>query len=378
MKILFAGGGSGGHFYPIIAIAEAVNAIADRERLVGLDLYFMSDDPYNADMLARERVHYVEVKSGKVRTYFSPKNFTDAFKTLFAVGKALWKIFVIYPDVIFGKGGYASFPAVCAARILRIPVMIHESDISPGRVNAWIAPYARKIAIAYPETLEYFHGKSKERVALTGIPIRKEVRAGKPVEDPAATFNLEPGVPVIFVLGGSQGAENINEHLVDILPTLIERYQVIHQTGKENFEWIKKRADDALLDHPNKNRYKPYPYLETPVLIGGAAASDLIISRGGGTIFEIALWGKPSIIIPLSIARGDHQRENAYSYARTGATTIVEEQNLKPTLFLSVIERLMQDPDERARMSAATKTFAHPDAAERIAEALLAIGLEHV
>jgi UDP-N-acetylglucosamine--N-acetylmuramyl-(pentapeptide) pyrophosphoryl-undecaprenol N-acetylglucosamine transferase len=281
----------------------------------------------------------------------------------------------VYPDVVFGKGGYASFPAVIAARILRIPVVIHESDISPGRVNNWIAPYAKKVAISYPETLNYF--PNKERVALTGLPIRKEIAYANVTEDPYQTFHLEQGIPVILVLGGSLGSENINENLVDILPQLLGKYQVIHQTGKDNFTWMQKRAASALQKVEHAERYKPVPYMETRILLQAAAVADLVVSRAGSTIFEIALWGKPSIIIPLSIARGDHQRENAYSYARTGAAIVIEEQNLKPTLFFSIIDRVMQDSDERIRMSSATAQFAHKDAAERIAEALLTVALEH-
>ncbi|KKW34529.1 MAG: UDP diphospho-muramoyl pentapeptide beta-N acetylglucosaminyl transferase [Candidatus Giovannonibacteria bacterium GW2011_GWA2_53_7] len=375
MKILFAGGGTGGHFYPIIAVAEAVRAVAERERIVGLELYYMSDDPYNKELLERAELKYIEVKSGKMRTYFSVKNITDIGKTIVGVFNALGRLFVLYPDVVFGKGGYASFPAIAAARILRIPVVIHESDISPGRVNKWVAPYAAKIAISYPETLKYF--TKKDRVALTGLPIRQEITHANIPEDPHETFHLEHDLPVILVLGGSLGSENINESLIDILPQLLENYQVIHQTGKDNFAWMEQRATTVLQKHEHTERYKPVPYMEMHALLQAAAVADLVISRAGSTIFEIAMWGKPSIIIPLSIARGDHQRENAYSYARTGAATVIEEQNLKPTLFFSIVDRLMKDPEERARMSSATSQFVHKDAAERIAEALLAIGLAH-
>src|SRR3989344_791794 len=141
-RILFAGGGTGGHFYPIIAVAESVIALSTEEHITNLELYYMSDAPYDAEILAATQLSYIEVMAGKRRTYFSLKNFFDIFKTLYGCLVALIRLAVLYPDVIFGKGGYASFPAMLAARVLRIPVVIDESDIVPGKVNRWIGNYA--------------------------------------------------------------------------------------------------------------------------------------------------------------------------------------------------------------------------------------------
>ncbi|MFZ1019773.1 MAG: glycosyltransferase, partial [Minisyncoccia bacterium] len=168
MKIVFTGGGTGGHFYPIIAVAEKVNQIIDSEHILGAKLYYFSDSPYDKEMLAQNGLFYEEIKSGKMRTYFSFRNFLDIFKTFFGVVNALFKMFSIYPDVVFGKGGYASFPTIFAARILRIPVVIHESDSAPGRVNKWAGHFAKKIAISFPEAAEYFPEK---KTAWTGQPV---------------------------------------------------------------------------------------------------------------------------------------------------------------------------------------------------------------
>src|SRR3989338_3731311 len=156
MKIVFTGGGTGGHFYPIIAVAQKVNEIIDREKIIGAKLYYVSDNPYDKEMLFENGILYEEVYAGKMRTYFSLKNFSDIFKTFFGVINALFKMFSIYPDVVFGKGGYASFPAIFSARILRIPVIIHESDSAPGRVNKWAGRFAKKIAISFAEAGDYF------------------------------------------------------------------------------------------------------------------------------------------------------------------------------------------------------------------------------
>lgn len=374
MRIVFAGGGTGGHFYPIIAVAERVLEIGEKEHLTGLELYYVSDDPYNKDLLTRMQLHFIAIPAGKWRAYFSLRNFVDIFKILYGCFIALIRLAILYPDVIFGKGGYASFPPLFAARILRIPVVIHESDIVPGKVNRWIGNYATRIALSYPEAEKYF--SHKDRIALTGQPIRKALLQ-IPSEDPYQALTLESGVPVILVIGGSQGAGKINENLIDIMPRLIEHCQVIHQTGEANYAWMQKRAEGVLSGNIHAKRYHPFPYLESRQLSLAAKAATLVISRAGSGIFEIALWGKPSILIPLPLAHNDHQRENAYSYARTGATTVIEEQNLKPELFFSVIHSIITDEAKQQAMVAGAKMFTKTDAAEKIAQVLLAITSKH-
>ena len=156
MKILFTGGGSGGHFYPIIAIAEELRRIAKEERILDPQLYFMSTDKYNARALYDQDIIFKRAFAGKRRRYKSILNVLDLVKTGTGIVQAVWEVFKIYPDVVFGKGGYASFPALIAAKIFGIPVIIHESDSSPGRVNVWAARFARRIAISYPEAAKYF------------------------------------------------------------------------------------------------------------------------------------------------------------------------------------------------------------------------------
>ena len=143
MKIVFTGGGTGGHFYPIIAVAERVNQIIDDESIIGAKLYYLSDNPYDKEALFENSLTYQEINAGKMRTYFSLRNFLIYLK-LFGMISALFKVFLIYPDVVFGKGGYASFPTLLAAKILHIPVLIHESDSAPGRVNKWAGKFAKK------------------------------------------------------------------------------------------------------------------------------------------------------------------------------------------------------------------------------------------
>ncbi|MBI3633057.1 MAG: UDP-N-acetylglucosamine--N-acetylmuramyl-(pentapeptide) pyrophosphoryl-undecaprenol N-acetylglucosamine transferase [Candidatus Vogelbacteria bacterium] len=373
MKILFTGGGTGGHFYPIIAVAQAIHEIADAEKLVDIELYYMSDNPYDKRLLFENNIIYSEVPAGKLRRYFSFKNILDFFRTVSGVLRAVGKLYAIYPDVVFGKGGYASFPALVAARILRIPVIIHESDSKPGRVNLWASKFAQKIAISYPEAANYF---PKNKTALTGTPLRKEILS--PITHGAYEFlELERDTPIIFVTGGSQGALNINDAIIDIVPQLVDKFQIIHQTGKANFIEAERRAKFLLELNQNKNRYKPFAYLNETALrmIGGIA--NIAITRAGSTIFELAAWGIPSIVIPIPEDISHDQRTNAFAYARSGAAIVIEEKNLSGTILLSEIERLFSSPDLLDEMKKKAMVFSPKDAALKIAKELITTGLSH-
>lgn len=377
MKILFTGGGSGGHFYPIIAIAEELNALIKESHLLRPEIYYMSTEPYNEGLLFENNMVFQKVSAGKIRRKKSLGNmilnFFDLFSTFFGTLGALWRIFIIYPDVIFGKGGYASFPALFAAKILRIPVVIHESDSTPGKVNAWAGRFARRIAISYPEAVKFF---KREKVAYTGNPIRKEVR--EPLTEGAhKLLGLTEGIPTILILGGSQGSVFINEIIMDALPELVKKYQVVHQTGKNNIKIIEETRNVVLQGNEFKDRYKAFDYLNVLNMRASAGVADIVISRAGSTIFEIASWGKPSIIIPIPEPTSHDQRTNAYSYARSGAAIVIEEKNLAGSLLVSEIDRIMETPGEKEKMAQSAKDFARRDSARLIAQEILGIALEH-
>ena len=156
MKIFLAGGGTGGHFYPLMAVVDALGAIAEQEKIVKMDLVFISDSPYDSNLLLQKGVRFKKIYAGKIRRYFSLLNIVDIFKTLFGLFNALWTIYLDFPDVIFSKGGYASFPVVFAARFFGIPLIIHESDAVPGKVNKWSGKFAKRIAISFPQVAKYF------------------------------------------------------------------------------------------------------------------------------------------------------------------------------------------------------------------------------
>lgn len=373
MKILLTGGGTGGHFYPLIAIAEKLNILAEEQKILNMKLYYMSNTPYDSTLLFENGITYVEVPAGKMRIYFSLRNIVDIFRAGAGAFWGLVSMFFIYPDVVISKGGYAAFPAVFAAKILRIPVVLHESDSVPGRLNTWTGRFAEKIAVSWPEAAQFFDIK---KTAVTGQPIRRDILTGSP-EGAHAYFNLDPAIPTIMVIGGSQGAEKINNAIIDILPELITRYQIIHQTGKIHFEDVSSRARFVTETSQYASRYHPIAYLHTLATRKAVGASSLVISRAGSALFEIASWGLPSIIIPIEHSHGNHQHKNAFTYARSGACEVIEEPNLTSSLLISLIDRIMSSQSKRDSMHEKAHAFATPQASEAIARVALEIALSH-
>ena len=371
MRILFTGGGTGGHFFPVIAVARELKRIAEEEQILDLELYYMGPDDFGQEMIAAEEVFFFRVGTGKVRRYASVLNFFDVFKTFFGILKGVWKMFLVMPDVVFSKGGYGAVPAVIGAIIFRIPLIIHESDSIPGSVNRFSARFAARIGIAFSSAAQFF---PKDRTAIVGIPIRKRILGGN---TPQAKEDLSvfSDLPVIGIIGASQGSQKINDAVLGVLKELTEEFEVLHQTGEKNFEEVKGEGF-VTLEFGHKERYHPVGFLDEQLMREFYSASDLIISRAGASsIFEIAAWAKPAILVPLLNSAQEHQIKNAYEYASIGAAEIVEEANLTPHILLGEIKRMIQNKDLLRRMGEAAQRFSRIDAAEIIARELLRLGL---
>ncbi len=373
MKIVFTGGGTGGHFYPIIAVAESVHKIVDHEKILDLKLYYYSDSPYDKQSLFENGIVFKNIPAGKKRLYFSIQNYLDMFKTGIGFLTALFSLYFLYPDVIFAKGGYASFPTLLAARFLGIPVVIHESDCAPGRVNVWAGKFAKHVAVSYDEASKYF---PKDKVALTGQPIREELKEKK-TDGAYEYLKLDPTIPTILILGGSLGAEAINNIIIDSLLQLLPYYQIIHQTGVNNFKEIETQTNFLLKKNELAARYRPFPYLNPLAQKMSAGVASLVITRAGSALFEIASWGIPAIVIPIEESNGDHQRKNAFNYARHGCARVIEEGNLSPTILTNEVKRIISNPVEHRNMELSAKAFSTPDAAHKIARLLVDMALSH-
>ena len=266
MKIVFVGGGTGGHFYPLIAVAEEIDRYARENQLVQPRKYYMGPSSYDEKALYSVDMKYVYCPAGKIRKtkdiLSRVKNFFSSFSVFFGSLKAIFTLFLIFPDVVFSKGGYASFPALFAARFLHIPVVIHDSDSVLGRVTKWSAPFATHIAISYPEAEKDLSEKQRQKTALLGIPIRRQLRHN-PNPDAYRLLDFDPNVKTVAVLGGSSGAQFLNDNVLDALPVLLKKYQVVHQTGKEHFDTIKKETKSFLSSLPDTHTYHPLPFLNS-------------------------------------------------------------------------------------------------------------------
>ena len=371
MRILFTGGGTGGHFFPIIAIARELKRIAEDERILGLELYYVGPDDFGREMLNREDILSETLPTGKLRRYFSFLNLVDLAKTFRAVLAAFWKLFRLMPDVVFSKGGFGAFPLLLVSRIYRIPVMIHESDAAPGLVNRWSAKFAKRTGVAFAKAAAYF---PPEKTAVVGNPIRKRILGG--IRDEAKDrFAIFSQKPVVLVLCGSQGSLAINQMILSGLKEFVNDFEIIHQTGKDNFADISAEST-VILSSETKAYYHPYPFLDEMRLKEAYAACDIVIARSGSNIFEIAAVAKPSILIPLPHAAQDHQRQNAYEYAKVSGAVVIEQNNATPNLVRHTILRIFETPGELLRMQEGAARFARTDAAEIVAREILNLGLK--
>lgn len=368
-KILFTGGGTAGHIFPIVAIVREL-------RKMGLDAQFFyagPKDDFGEVILSQEGIKIKWVLAGKIRRYPGFKSILQnigdiLFKMPLGFMQAFFYMFLLSPDLIFSKGGYGSLGTVTAGQIFQVPIILHESDVIPGLANRFLSKFAKEIFVAFPESqTEYF---SEDRMITVGNPMRVELLNGS-MEKAKEYFDLTGEKPVILVLGGSQGAQSVNDLLLAILPQLLAEFEVIHQTGSKNLEQLKAEAK-VVINEELARYYHPVGFLKEVELRDAFKACDLIVSRAGsGSIFEIAACRKPSILIPLSSSAQDHQLKNAYAYAQNKSAIVMEEANLTPRFFLEKIKYLFANPDEMQRMSERAREFSRPESAKTIAKYII-------
>lgn len=320
-KIVLTGGGTAGHVTPNIALLPHLEN-------KGYEISYMgSYEGIEKKLVADYDIPYYGISTGKLRRYFDPKNFTDPFRVIKGFSEAKKLLKKIKPDVVFSKGGFVSVPVVRAAAALKIPCIIHESDMTPGLANKLCIPVAKKICCNFPETLNHL---PKDKAVLTGSPIREELTKG----NKAAAYEVcgfTANKPVIMVIGGSLGSAAINKAVREALPKLLEDFQVVHICGKE-------KIDNLLL---TTKGYHQFEYLKAE-LKDIFAMADVVISRAGANaICEILALKKPNLLIPLPAksSRGD-QLLNAASFESQGYSMVIEEDDLTKELLVTKVLEL--------------------------------------
>ncbi len=351
ITIAFTGGGTGGHIYPGLAVADRL-----KSRLQCRIVWIGSDRGVDRSIVEAAGYEFVGIPSGKLRRYFSLRNLQDVFKVLagFAAARAALKR--IRPALLFSKGGFVSVPPCAAAATLRIPVFTHESDYSPGLATRLNLRWAERALVAYPDTVAALGGAAGRAVAI-GNPVRAAFRSADPARG-RRFLGVGSDDRILLVLGGSQGAKQVNDLVVASLGELTRRYVVVHQTGP-----------GQEVGAERSGRYLPFPYLrdELPDIL---AAAELVAGRSGaGTVWEAATAGKPMVLIPLrgATTRGD-QVENADYFRKIGAAEVLEADATTADAFAAAVARVADDPRLRERMAAASAAAGSVDAAEAAAE----------
>lgn len=372
-RILLTGGGSGGHVFPLIAVATALKEKAQQNGQ-DLELLLIGEGQFMEKAAIENDITFKRILAGKLRRYFSPLTILDIFKIPIGFFQSLWHVFWFMPDIVFAKGGYASVMPAIIGRFYFIPLFVHESDSVPGLANKILGKLAKTVFISFQSAEKYFKAG---KTVLVGNPFRKEL-IGQNKENALNFFKLKSDKKTILVLGGSQGAQSINDIIMQSLVMLVKNFQVIHQCGETQYNPVKNEAEKLIKEGEGKYaedlraNYRYFPFLETEQLSMAYSAADILISRAGaGSIFEIAASGKPVILIPITNSSADHQLTNAREFSKFGAV-ILEEQNLTSHILINQIESLLNE-ENYARTSANIKNFAKSDATEKIASALLTI-----
>ena len=346
--IVLTGGGTAGHVTPNIALIPGL-----RERGYQIS-YIGSYDGIEKELIEKAGIPYYGISSGKLRRYVDLKNLSDPFRVIKGLREAGKLLKRLKPDIIFSKGGFVAVPVILAAGRQHIPVIAHESDMTPGLANKICIPYAAKICCNFPETIRNL---PEGKAVVTGSPLRRELLEGD-ADAGRAFCGFDKEKPVLLVTGGSQGSVTVNDHVRAVLPDLLNDFQVVHLCGKGNL--------DPALD--GTKGYRQYEYIgeELPDLF---AMADLVISRAGAnSICEISALAKPNLLIPLTsnASRGD-QILNARSFEKQGFSMVMEEEELNDETLSSAVRKLHED---RADYIAAMKAGGQTDAVSAILDLL--------
>jgi len=359
MRVIVSGGGTGGHVYPALAIADGLRLRHPTAEI----LYVGTRNGLEHDIVPRTGYQFYAISGAGLKRRFTPGNLVTLWRAARGLAEAWVLLSRFKPDVVVGTGGYVCGPVVLAAVCKRVPTLIHEQNAFPGLTNRILARFASCTTLTFGEAVRYLPHKA--RVRITGLPVRPEILAAR--RDEARAYYGLDNIFTVVSFGGSRGARSINEAMVEVCRALKDdpAVRLYHATGRAQYDAFLKSLGDVQisLSAARNINIEPYFYDIARLL----AAADLVISRAGAsTIAEITALGIPSILVPYPFATGNHQEHNARALVRQGAAVLVPDRDLSGDVLLRLIEGLRRDVERRQRMAEAARALGKPDALERL------------
>ncbi|WP_062430245.1 undecaprenyldiphospho-muramoylpentapeptide beta-N-acetylglucosaminyltransferase [Herbidospora daliensis] len=371
-RLIVSGGGTGGHTFPALTTVRALRARTGGRLEV---LWVGAAGSLEERVATAEGIPFAAVATGKVRRarsllgMVSAENVRDMFRVPLGVFQAVSIVRRFRPDVVLGTGGYVAVPVGVAARVCRVPLVIHEQTVRLGLANRVLARGAARVAVTAEASLELLSGAARKRAVVTGNPVRAEVLTGR--ADRAPVDGFDRALPTVYVTGGAQGARQINGLVTAILPWLLERANVIHQCGPAEEEQVTAAARALPPALAARYQVKGFVGAELPDVL---ALADVVVSRSGaGTVAEVTALGKAAVLIPLATSAGNEQAHNATHLERAGAAVALLGE-VTPERLAAAVGPLVDDPARRTALAAQARRHGRPDAAERLADEVLHAG----
>lgn len=379
-RVVVTGGGTGGHIYPALAVAQALMKETDGVEV----LYVGNATSLESDLVPKQGIPFESItfsgmpRGGGLGRMIALSQWLMQLISAINAAKAILKRYT--PHVVLGTGGYVSAPVLFAAKALKIPYVVHEPDAMPGLVNRLMSRWAHLATGAFDVSGKLMHSY---RFLVTGNPIRSQIqpiaknetaeerqlRRQTALSAMGLSFHLNQ--PILIVFGGSQGAKTLNQAVIDALPVLVDSLglQIIHQSGQKLYEETKKMVPDGFLNHPS---YTLLPYFQE--IWHPLALADVALCRAGSlSLSEMYLAGIPTILVPYPYAASDHQRKNAQASAAAGASIVLEDKDCSGETIIQILRELLQSPERIQLMHEAALDLAHPDATDVLVSEILAL-----
>ena len=375
MRVLISGGGTGGHVYPALAVAQQLQQHYNADIL-----YLGSDDGLETRLVPAAGLRLEAIQAGKLQRFVSWSTVKGVVRIPVGMAQAVKIVRAFRPDVAFTSGGYVAVPAGLASRITNTPLLMHQQDVSPNLSNKLLAPLATRISVAFADSLRYFPA---QKTVQLGNPIRQAILDVRSISSQQARkeLGLASDVPLMLVTGGSQGARHLNQNVCRALPELLKQCQVLHISGNSLFNETRELAEQTLADveSETRQRYRLEPYMDEEMPLALQAADIVLCRSGASSLSELAVLGKPGLLVPLPPAIGGSPQEtNAAMFQREQAGEVILNNLLKPELIIERVTYILSQPARLQAMSEAASKLAKPNATEEIVETIVTLAKETV